>query len=95
MKYKPAPDKAYNKVVRSADLMCLLQPPGYLKSDTEEPLPYWMDVQAYLSLCWSHVSYCRLYRALAHISDPVDFPTSDSRRFQCWTSACTLYSKVH
>ena len=35
-----------------ADRMCLLQPPGYSKRDIGEPLPYWVDVQADLSLCW-------------------------------------------
>ena len=33
-----------------------------------EPLPYILgDVQADLSLCWSHSSYCRFCRALAHL----------------------------
>ena len=48
-----------------ADHMCLLQPPGYPKRDKQEPLPYWMDVQTDLSLCWSHASYCRFSHALA------------------------------
>ena len=30
-------------------------------------LPYWMDVQADPSLCWSHRSYCRFYCALAYL----------------------------
>ena len=34
-----------------ADRMCLLQPPGYQKMDTREPLPYKVDVQADLRLC--------------------------------------------
>ena len=38
-----------------ADRMCLLQPPGYQKRDKGEPLPYWVNVQADQSLCWSHV----------------------------------------
>ena len=41
-----------------ADRMCLVQPPGYPKRDEREPLPYLVDVQADLSLCWSHRSYC-------------------------------------
>ena len=45
--------------------MCLLQSPGYPKRDKREPLPYWVDVQADPSLCWSHRSYCRFCRALA------------------------------
>ena len=49
-----------------ADRMCLLQPPGYPERDQREPLPNWVDVQAELSLCWSHRSYCSFCRALAH-----------------------------
>ena len=48
-----------------ADRMCLLQPPGYPKRDKQEPLPYWVDVQVDLSLCWSHTSYCKFCHALA------------------------------
>ena len=33
------------------DRICLLQPPAYPKEYKQEPLPYWMDVQADLSLC--------------------------------------------
>ena len=33
-----------------ADRMCLLQPQGYPKMGKREPLPYWVDVQAELSL---------------------------------------------
>ena len=54
-----------------ANRMCLLQPPGYPKRDERKPLPNWEDVQAYLSLCWSHRSYCRFCRALALISLPI------------------------
>ena len=50
-----------------ADGMCLLQPPGCPKRDEQEPLPYWVDVQANLSLCCSHRSYCRFFCALALI----------------------------
>ena len=49
-----------------ADHMDLLRPMGYLKRIEREPLPYWVDVQADLSLCWSHRSYSRFYHALAH-----------------------------
>ena len=51
----------------SADRMWLLQPLGYLKRNKQEPLPYWVGIQAglrHLSLCWSHRSYCRFCRAL-------------------------------
>ena len=51
-----------------ADHMCLLQPPGYPKTDKQEPLPYCVDVQADLSLCCSHRSYCRFCPMLAHSS---------------------------
>ena len=33
-----------------ADRMCILQPLGYPKIDIDECLPYWVDVQAELSL---------------------------------------------
>ena len=48
-----------------ADPMCLLQPPGYPKRDEGQPLPYWVDVQANMTLCWSHRPYCRFCRVLA------------------------------
>ena len=38
-----------------ADRMCLLQALGYPKRDKWEPLPYWMDVQADLSLLITQV----------------------------------------
>ena len=50
-----------------ADRMCLLQPPGYPKRDEQKLLPYWVDVQADLSLDWPHRPYCRSYRAQFHI----------------------------
>ena len=46
---------------------CLQQPSGYPKDDTCEPFRYWVNVQADLSPCWSHRSYCRYYHALAQI----------------------------
>ena len=36
--------------------------------DKQEPLPYWVDVQVDLSLCWSHRSYCRFCHVLTHFS---------------------------
>ena len=53
-----------------SDRMCLLQPPGYSKRDEWEPLLYWVDVHADLSLCWSHKSDCRVFLVLAHILLP-------------------------
>ena len=50
-----------------ADHTCPLQPLGYPKRAKREPLPYWVDVQADLSLCWLHRSFCRFWCALAHI----------------------------
>ena len=49
-----------------AEWMCFLKPPGYPKWDKQESLPYWVDVHADLSLCWSHRSHCRFCCALAH-----------------------------
>ena len=42
-----------------------LQPPDYPKRDKGELAM--VDIQADLSLCWSHRSYCRFCRVLAHI----------------------------
>ena len=69
----PGQDKTYNNCVISkdsdqpvhpcslirvfADHKCLLQPLGYPKRDEQEPLLYWVDVQADLSLCWSHTVF--------------------------------------
>ena len=47
-----------------ADRTCLLQPPGYPKRDKGEAMPFWMDLQADVSLCWTHRSYCRFCHAL-------------------------------
>ena len=62
------------KDVRPADTqislrisMCPLQPAGYPKRDKQEPLPYWVDVKADLSLSWSQRSYQRICRPLAQI----------------------------
>ena len=62
----PAHPRSLLRVV--ADRMCFLQSPGYPKRDEQEPLPCWMDVQAFMSLCWSHRSYCRFYRVLVQMS---------------------------
>ena len=43
-----------------AEGMCLIQTSGNPKRDEQELLLYWVDVQADLSLCWSHRSYCVL-----------------------------------
>ena len=56
-----------NQISFFPDHMCLLQPSGYSKRDKQKSLPYWVDLHAELSLCWSHRSYCRFYLALAHI----------------------------
>ena len=45
-----------------------LAPQGYPKRDKPDSLSYWVDVQADMSLCWSHGSYCRFCRALAQLS---------------------------
>ena len=50
------------------DRTCHLKPPGCPKMDTREALPYWVNVHADLSLCWSHRFYCRFCHALALIS---------------------------
>ena len=74
--------------------MCLLQPPAYPKRDNRERLLYWMDVEADLSLCWSHRSYCRFCRALAKIyhkeNSMADIPL-DSRDIQIITVDSRYY----
>ena len=41
---------------------------GLSKGDKWESLTYWVDIQAYLSLCRSHRSYCWFCGALAQMS---------------------------
>ena len=80
--YESVHDKIYNKTYASQDsdqpvhcglirffahCMCLLQPLGYPKRDKREPFPYWVVVQADLSLCWSPGCYCKFCHVLAHI----------------------------
>ena len=77
--FEPAPNKTYNKTCATSkdsdqpvhpcslirvftDCMCLLQPPGYQRGINESP--YHVDVQADLSLCWSHRSYCVVCRLI-------------------------------
>ena len=50
-----------------SDRMCLLQPTCYPKIDERKLLPYTVDVQTDLNLCWSRRSYCRFCRALTQI----------------------------
>ena len=48
------------------DRMCLLQPTGYPKSDKQEPLPHWVDVQADLSFAGHIGLIVGFVGALAH-----------------------------
>ena len=50
------------------DRMCFLQPLVYPKSDKREPLSYWVDVLADLSLCWSERPFWKFCCALARLS---------------------------
>ena len=61
---KAQPARARSLIRVFANRMCLIQPPGYPKRDKWEPLPYWVDLQADLSLFWPHRSYCRFCCAL-------------------------------
>ena len=47
--------------------MSLPQPLCYPKRDELEPFLYCLDVQAGLSLCWSHKSYCSFFPALTQL----------------------------
>ena len=51
---RPAKTQIRLRIRIFVDRMCLLQPPGYPKRDEREPLPYWVDAQDDLSLCWSN-----------------------------------------
>ena len=50
-----------------ADRMCLLQTQSYPKRDEQEPLSYYVDVQAYLSFAGLTI-YCRFCHAMAQIN---------------------------
>ena len=69
---KPTPTIRHSTAKTPVSLLiafrCLLQPPGYPKRDKQEPLPYWVNVQASLILYLSHRSYCNFCHALAHIA---------------------------
>ena len=61
------PAHARRMIIIFADRMCLLQPLGYPKRNTKEPLPYRLAVQADMSLWWSHRSYSLFYHAMAYL----------------------------
>ena len=61
------PAHSRSLIIVFADLMCFLLTPGYLKRNEREPLPYQVDVQVDLCVCWSHMSYCKFCCALAQI----------------------------
>ena len=63
--YEPSHDNTYNKTCATSEDSDQPVHPGYPKRDKREPLPYWGMFR--LSLCWSHRSYCRFCRVLAHI----------------------------
>ena len=46
---QPAHSRSLIRIV--ADRMCLLQPLDFPKRDEQEPLTFWVNVQADLSLC--------------------------------------------
>ena len=58
------PAQPRNLIRVFADRVCLLEPPGYPKTDKQDLLAYQTDVQADLSICWSHRSYRRFCHAL-------------------------------
>ena len=66
-----------------ADRMCLPQCPRYPKSYKLEPLPYWVDIQADLSLCWSHVL---LYSKTCVRKPP---------KWLMWKGGCLIKVHVH
>ena len=97
IKYEPAYDKTYNKTCVTsehsdqlahpcslirlfAEHMCLQQ--RYPARNEQEPLPYSVYVQADLSLCWSHRSYCRYCRDRTN-----KMACAPSKDRSAWTSA--------
>ena len=79
--YEPAHEKAYNEICATSkdsdqpEPLCSLISLHWLHVPSEaswlskepESLPHWVDVQAGLNICWSHRSYCRFCRVLAHM----------------------------
>ena len=62
--------KTYNKTCatsKDSDQPAHLQPPGYPKRNKQEPLSYWVDLQADLHLSCSQMSNRRFCRALAQM----------------------------
>ena len=59
-------------------------------------LPYRGNVQANLSLCWSHKSYCRFCRALAHLKNNHKHIFGHTNRFK-WSKQTHFrsYQWVH
>ena len=81
--YEPAHDKIYNNTYATSEdsdqpvhprsLISLHRShvphtaSGLSKEGLTRTMPKWVDVEADLSLCWLHRSYCGFCRALAHI----------------------------
>ena len=61
------PAHLHNLIRVFVDLMCLRQPPGYPKRAKQEVLPHCVDAKSDLSLCWIHMSHCRICSVLAHL----------------------------
>ena len=75
---QPAKTEISQHILRSlirvfADRICLLQPLGNPKKDKGEFLPFWVDIQADLGICWSHRSHCRYCCVQASIIIDCDF----------------------
>ena len=80
-------DKTYNKTCATREdsdqpahlgsLISLFADRMCLQAIQRESLPYWVDVQTDLSLCLSHLSYCRFCHALA--------------QFMAWQTQPTYY----
>ena len=82
------------------DYMCLLQPPDYPKRNEWEPLLYWVDVQADLSLCWFNMSYCKFWPGLAKMVYFRHTSIGCTLWFYVWDMGCimtnsTLYYHIN
>ena len=77
-----------------ADRIFRLQPPVYPKRDKWEPLPYWLDAQADLSLCWSHKSFCRFCFGLAQIWLSIPVLRVNQLLLKCTTCLILAYTSA-
>ena len=70
----------------SSPIACAFYSFRAIPRNKREPLPYWVDVQTEVSICWSHRPFCRFCRALAHIIRIHMSRNVSKRTFSCATN---------